>query len=100
MGLSFCLLAHRNQAWRGHAKTRTLVLALRDYLVARADQANKELLAVAPASKPTADSQDPETAMGAALPDSWMVHYMHVKQLRNLQRKIFFRSCELICRRS
>ncbi|KAJ7802096.1 hypothetical protein B0H14DRAFT_2893447 [Mycena olivaceomarginata] len=78
----------KDQGWRGHAKTRTLVLALRDYLVARAGQANKQIFAVAPASSRAPDShcQDPETAMGAPLPDSWMVQYLHVKQVRNLQR--------------
>ncbi|KAJ6573541.1 hypothetical protein DFH09DRAFT_1277138 [Mycena vulgaris] len=90
----------KDQGWRGSAKTRTLVLALRDYLVERAEHAESDLPPPSPAS-PSApddeDAQDPETAMGVPLPESWMLQYLQVKRLRNLQRKIkFHRYCEVL----
>ncbi|KAJ6512718.1 hypothetical protein C8R45DRAFT_961144 [Mycena sanguinolenta] len=79
----------KDQGWRGSAKTRTLVLALRDYLVERAEQAVGEFRAPSPTSPSGTDDdedQDPETAMGNPLPDSWMLDYLRVKRLRNLQQ--------------
>ncbi|KAJ6594662.1 hypothetical protein B0H19DRAFT_1247319 [Mycena capillaripes] len=77
------------QGWRGSAKTRSLVLALRDYLVERAEHAESGLLPAVTASPSVAegdDAQDPETAVGVPLPDEWMLEYLQVKRLRNLQQ--------------
>ncbi|KAJ6541392.1 hypothetical protein B0H19DRAFT_1381102 [Mycena capillaripes] len=84
----------RDQAWRGSAKTRTLVLALRDYLAERVEGTTLQnmddgLRPFSPTpSRPPDDSdpQDPETAIGVPLPDSWMVDYLGAKRLRYLQR--------------
>ncbi|KAJ7689549.1 hypothetical protein B0H17DRAFT_633894 [Mycena rosella] len=81
----------KDQGWRGSAKTRTVVLALRDYLVERAEHADLNLRPPPPSSASLStpddeDAQDPETAMGVPLPDSWMLQYLQVKRLRNLQQ--------------
>lgn len=81
-----------------------MVFALRDYLVERAEQAERaarDLPVFTPISDSTAsvstareddggEGQDPETAPGAPLPDSWALDYLQVKHLRNLQRKTGF----------
>ncbi|KAJ7468770.1 hypothetical protein FB451DRAFT_381651, partial [Mycena latifolia] len=75
--------------WRNSAKTRTLVLALRNYLVARAEHADSNLHPPSPASPSGSDQedfQDPETAIGFPRPE-----YLQVKRLLNL-RKINFPS--------
>ncbi|KAJ7140878.1 hypothetical protein C8R44DRAFT_974601 [Mycena epipterygia] len=83
----------KDQGWRGSAKTRILVLALRDYLVERAEKSNarnvvdNDALLSPSMSRPNIeDPQDPETAMGVPLSDSWMVEYLQFKRLRNLQQ--------------
>ncbi|KAJ7162329.1 hypothetical protein C8R46DRAFT_1283124 [Mycena filopes] len=79
----------KDQGWRGSAKTRTLVLALRDYLVERAEHARDELgpdPALSASGPGAEDPQDPETAMGVPLADSWMLDYLQVKRLRNIQQ--------------
>ncbi|KAJ7229969.1 hypothetical protein GGX14DRAFT_409643 [Mycena pura] len=87
----------KDQGWKGSAKTHALVFALRDYLVERAERAARDLPLFTPVSASTAsvsiareddggEGQDPETAPGAPLPDSWVLDYLQVKHLRNLQQ--------------
>ncbi|KAJ7657383.1 hypothetical protein DFH06DRAFT_1131873 [Mycena polygramma] len=81
----------KDQGWRGSVKTRSLVLALRDYMVERAAHAESGSLTASPASpvvQERDDVQDPETAMGVPLPDEWILDYLQVKRLRCLQRRI------------
>ncbi|KAJ7243357.1 hypothetical protein C8J57DRAFT_1525807 [Mycena rebaudengoi] len=79
----------KDQGWRGSAKTRTLVLALRDYLVERAEHTNGELRPPSPPSPSGSDEEDArnrDSAMKTPLPDNWMLDYLQVKRLRNLQQ--------------
>ncbi|KAJ7442979.1 hypothetical protein FB451DRAFT_1376810 [Mycena latifolia] len=81
----------KDQGWRGSAKTRTLVLALRDYLVERNEHADIDLPppSAIPPSEPVPhqeEVQDPETAIGVPLPDDWALDYLQVGRLRNLQQ--------------
>ncbi|KAJ7441736.1 hypothetical protein FB451DRAFT_117361 [Mycena latifolia] len=79
----------KDQGWRGSAKTRTLVLALRDYLVERNEHADNDLpplSAISPSVPDQEEVQDPETAMGVPLPDNWALDYLQVRRLRNLQQ--------------
>ncbi|KAJ7689602.1 hypothetical protein B0H17DRAFT_1331705 [Mycena rosella] len=80
----------KDQGWRGSAKTRTLVLALRDYLVERVERSTTHLINddEDPPSSPADqdDADDPETAMGTPLPDSWILEYLQVQRLRNIQQ--------------
>jgi hypothetical protein len=87
------------QGWRGSAKTRPLVLALRDYFVERVEHSklppvSKELVKKRPISsvprpEPEEDDNDddPETDISVPLPDSWVTAYLQVKRLRYLQRR-------------
>ncbi|KAJ7453556.1 hypothetical protein B0H11DRAFT_273180 [Mycena galericulata] len=79
----------KDQGWRGNAKARTLVLVLRDYLVERVERSKPRDVdgrAPSPYLLNEEDPQDPETAMGVPLPDDWVVEYLHLKRLRNLQQ--------------
>ncbi|KAJ7210430.1 hypothetical protein GGX14DRAFT_450689 [Mycena pura] len=82
----------RDQGWRGNAKTRNLILALRDYLVERAKgtalvSVDPDDSAHAPSPTPSLRGDDPN------LPDSdienWMVvNYLGARQLRYLQQAL------------
>ncbi|KAJ7442970.1 hypothetical protein FB451DRAFT_95665 [Mycena latifolia] len=79
----------KDQGLRGSAKTRTLVLSLRDYLVERNEHADNDLPPPSATSLSVLDEedvQDPETAMGVPLPDNWVLEYLQVRRLRNLQQ--------------
>ncbi|KAJ7466853.1 hypothetical protein FB451DRAFT_399926 [Mycena latifolia] len=81
----------KDQGWRGSAKTRTLVLALRDYLVERNEHADADIDLPPPSAIPPSvpyqeEVQDPETAMGVPLPDDWALDYLQVRRLGNLQQ--------------
>ncbi|KAF7361105.1 hypothetical protein MSAN_01142100 [Mycena sanguinolenta] len=86
----------KDQGWRGNAKTRTLILALRDYFVERVEGtsllgADGGVLSFSLVPSPPADDSDPqdlETAIGVPLPDSWMVDYLEAKRLRYLQQAL------------
>ncbi|KAJ7240155.1 hypothetical protein B0H12DRAFT_57866 [Mycena haematopus] len=93
----------KDQGWKGSAKTRPLVLALRDYFVERIEHSK-----LPPASKDVAqkqrpissvptvrkdededdDDDDPETDISVPLPDSWMSAYLQVKRLRYLEQAL------------
>ncbi|KAK7055990.1 hypothetical protein R3P38DRAFT_3170651 [Favolaschia claudopus] len=96
----------KDQGWKGSAKTRLLVLALRDYLVERVEHSK---LLVAPPSteisqrkRPTSkvptvrkdhdededEDSDPEADITVPLPDSWMTSYLQVKRLRYLEQAL------------
>ncbi|KAF7367132.1 hypothetical protein MSAN_00972900 [Mycena sanguinolenta] len=84
------------QAWHGNAKTRTLTLALCDYLVERVEGTTKSsvnnggrTLSSTP-SGPADDPnlQDSNTAIGFPLPDPWVVDYLGPKRLRYLQQAL------------
>ncbi|KAJ7502614.1 hypothetical protein B0H11DRAFT_1989365 [Mycena galericulata] len=82
----------KDQGWRGSAKTRTVVLALRDYLVERVERSTKHYnnndgpLSPSSRAAPDDDADDPEVRMGTPLPDSWMLEYLQVQRLRNLHQ--------------
>ncbi|KAK7058060.1 hypothetical protein R3P38DRAFT_2599651 [Favolaschia claudopus] len=93
----------KDQGWRGSAKTRVLVLALRDYLVERVEHSKLASLPTEIAQKkrpvskvPTIrkdeegedEDDDPETDISVALPDSWMTSYLQVKRLRYLEQAL------------
>ncbi|KAJ7442984.1 hypothetical protein FB451DRAFT_1296459, partial [Mycena latifolia] len=79
----------KDQGWRGSAKTRTLVLALRDYLVERNEHADIDLpppSTIPPSVPHQKEVQDPETSLGVLLPDNWALDYLQVRRLRTLQQ--------------
>ncbi|KAK6975085.1 hypothetical protein R3P38DRAFT_3128369 [Favolaschia claudopus] len=94
----------KDQGWRGSAKTRVLVLALRDYLVERVEHSKLASLPTEAAQKkrpvskvPTVrkdedegedEDDDPETDISVPLPDSWMTSYLQVKRLRYLEQAL------------
>ncbi|KAK7055958.1 hypothetical protein R3P38DRAFT_3342921 [Favolaschia claudopus] len=93
----------KDQGWRGSAKTRLLVLALRDYLVERVEH-SKLASGIAWKIRPLSlaptiisrkqeqysedDDDDPEADMSVPLPDSWMTAYLQVKRLRYLEQAL------------
>ncbi|KAJ7157929.1 hypothetical protein C8R43DRAFT_996337 [Mycena crocata] len=84
----------KDQGWRGSAKTRPLVLAIRDYFVERVEHSKlpppQEVVRKRPVSTVPAEENDndddPETDMSVPLPDEWMTAYLQVKRLRYLQQ--------------
>jgi hypothetical protein len=91
------------QGWKGSAKTRPLVLALRDYFVERVEHsklpppstevARKRPISTLP--KDEDDDDDPETDISVPLPDDWMAQYLQVKRLRYLERRSKFTTSAL-----
>ncbi|KAF7352127.1 hypothetical protein MVEN_01175800 [Mycena venus] len=90
----------KDQGWRGSAKTRPLVLALRDYFVERVehsklapppkDLARKRMsrpISAVPKEEDDEDD-DPETDISVPLPDDWMTSYLQVKRLRYLEQAL------------
>ncbi|KAJ7312624.1 hypothetical protein DFH08DRAFT_943570 [Mycena albidolilacea] len=87
----------KDQGWKGSAKTRPLVLALRDYFVERVEHsklapgpenpAPKRRISSVPKEEDDNDD-DPETEISVPLPDSWMSAYLQVKRLRYLQQAL------------
>jgi hypothetical protein len=79
------------QSFPGSAKTRTLVLAIRDYLVERVEASDKSLLdlgkaPLSPNLAPKRPDEDQDPDMGKPLPDGWVIeHLRSVKHLRCLQ---------------
>ncbi|KAJ7473796.1 hypothetical protein B0H11DRAFT_2036023 [Mycena galericulata] len=84
----------KDQGWKGSAKARTLVLAIRDYLVERVEHsklgpAPRDAVQKRPTSTvPNDDDDDTEGDMSVPLPDSWMTAYLQVKRLRYLQQAL------------
>ncbi|KAJ7453210.1 hypothetical protein FB451DRAFT_1185458 [Mycena latifolia] len=85
----------RSKGWHGTAKTRTLVLVLRDYLLEQNERTvNRATNATQRPSSPSlsategAQSQIPENALDTPLSDKWMVDYLQVKRLRKLQQAL------------
>ncbi|KAJ7616828.1 hypothetical protein DFH06DRAFT_1238529 [Mycena polygramma] len=85
----------KDQGWKGSAKTRPLVLALRDYFVERVEHSKmpppKDAVSKRPVSvvpKQEDDDDDPETDISVPLPDAWMAAYLQVKRLRYLQQAL------------
>ncbi|KAJ7830412.1 hypothetical protein B0H14DRAFT_2593325 [Mycena olivaceomarginata] len=86
----------KDQGWKGSAKTRPLVLALRDYFVERVEHSklpppSTEVARKRPVStlpKDEDDDDDPETDISVPLPDDWMAQYLQVKRLRYLEQAL------------
>ncbi|KAJ7596026.1 hypothetical protein C8J56DRAFT_1043125 [Mycena floridula] len=82
----------KEQGWKGSAKTRPLVLAIKDYLVERVERSNTHKDASKPPPSPIhgydEDPDDPEMVMGEPLPDDWIIEYLQVKNLRYLQQAL------------
>ncbi|KAF7375685.1 hypothetical protein MSAN_00457800 [Mycena sanguinolenta] len=86
----------KDQGWKGSAKTRPLVLALRDYFVERIEHSKlpQTFTNVAQKQRPVStvprkedgDDDDSETDISVPLPDSWMASYLQVKRLRYLEQ--------------
>ncbi|KAJ7318795.1 hypothetical protein DFH08DRAFT_754688 [Mycena albidolilacea] len=86
----------KDQGWKGSAKTRPLVLALRDYFVERVE--HSKLLApstevarkrpVSTVPKDEDNDDDPETDISVPLPDHWMAQYLRVKRLRFIEQAL------------
>ncbi|KAJ7589822.1 hypothetical protein C8J56DRAFT_1139460 [Mycena floridula] len=80
----------KEQGWRGSAKTRALVLAIRDYLVERFERSKLGSSDSPPikSNQKKEDEDDPENVMGQPLPDEWIIPYLDVKGLLNLQQAL------------
>jgi hypothetical protein len=95
----------REHDWKGSAKTRLLVLALRDYFAERVEQSglpdqitDKRLSQIASSRPPGSplnpadeneDDADQDTATNVPLPDSWVIEYLQqTKRLRYVQRTL------------
>ncbi|KAJ7250786.1 hypothetical protein C8J57DRAFT_1354883 [Mycena rebaudengoi] len=85
----------KDQGWKGSAKTRTLVLALRDYFVERVERSSmpaRQRMSFKPPKSTHEDEHDddddPEANIDAPLPDSWMTAYLQVKRLRYVQQSL------------
>ncbi|KAF7335401.1 hypothetical protein MVEN_02192800 [Mycena venus] len=91
----------KDQGWKGSAKTRPLVLALRDYFVERVEHSKlppppKDLvrkrmsrpISAIPKEEEDDEDDDPETDISVPLPDDWMVSYLQVKRLRYLEQAL------------
>ncbi|KAJ7592457.1 hypothetical protein C8J56DRAFT_885616 [Mycena floridula] len=72
------------QGWKGSAKTRLLVLAVRDYLVERVTR-SKIGAEKLPLSADE-DKDDISQVMGTPLEDEWVVDHLQVRRLRLLQQ--------------
>ncbi|KAF8143465.1 hypothetical protein K438DRAFT_1875998 [Mycena galopus ATCC 62051] len=86
----------KDQGWKGSAKTRPLVLALRDYFVERIEYSKlpptqdvvQKQRPISSVPKEDDDEDDTETDMSVPLPDSWMAAYLQVKRLRYLEQAL------------
>ncbi|KAF7375677.1 hypothetical protein MSAN_00457000 [Mycena sanguinolenta] len=86
----------KDQGWKGSAKTRPLVLALKDYFVERiehskllqmsGDVAQKQRPVSRVPKKEDDEDDDHEADISVPLPDSWMASYLQVKRLRYLEQ--------------
>jgi hypothetical protein len=80
------------QGWKGSAKTRPLILALRDYLVERVEHseaADASTFSISPVTPKRGNDNeyDPETSLSNPLPDRWIIEYLQVKRLQFVQRE-------------
>ncbi|KAJ6521241.1 hypothetical protein B0H19DRAFT_721738 [Mycena capillaripes] len=86
----------KDQGWKGSAKTRPLVLAIRDYFVERVEHSKlppppENAAPTRPISsvpKEDDNDDDPETDISVPLPDSWMAAYLQVKRLLYIQQAL------------
>ncbi|KAJ7240171.1 hypothetical protein B0H12DRAFT_1135296, partial [Mycena haematopus] len=87
----------KDQGWKGSAKTRTLVLALRDYFVERIEHSKvpstskdvaQKQRPISSVPKDEDDEDDPESDISVPLPDSWMSAYLQIKRLRYLEEAL------------
>ncbi|KAJ7595187.1 hypothetical protein C8J56DRAFT_921782 [Mycena floridula] len=76
----------KEQGWKGSAKTRSLVLAVRDYLVERVARSKDGSDKHNPLPSAEEDPDDISTVMGKPLEDDWAIDYLQVRQLRLLQQ--------------
>ncbi|KAJ7166645.1 hypothetical protein C8R46DRAFT_1094966 [Mycena filopes] len=98
----------KDQGWKGSAKTRSLVLAIRDYFVERVEHEHNKLappehgltlqrpISPFPSQRPRSpfprddeddeDTYDPAADLSVPLPDNWMMAYLQVKRLHYLQQ--------------
>ncbi|KAJ7147206.1 hypothetical protein C8R46DRAFT_1129675 [Mycena filopes] len=98
----------KDQGWKGSAKTRSLVLAIRDYFVERVEHEHNKLappehgltlqrtISPSPSQRPRSplprddeddeDTYDPAADLSVPLPDNWMMAYLQVKRLHYLQQ--------------
>ncbi|KAJ7200442.1 hypothetical protein C8J57DRAFT_1736598 [Mycena rebaudengoi] len=86
----------KDQGWKGSAKTRLLVLALRDYFVERIEHNKFPKISKDVGQRPISslslqaddDDDDPETEMIMPLPDEWMASYLQIKRVRYLEQPL------------
>ncbi|KAJ7030122.1 hypothetical protein C8F04DRAFT_738812 [Mycena alexandri] len=86
----------KDQGWKGSAKTRSLVLAIRDYFVERVEHEHNKLVTterefstrpISPAPKEDEDDEeDPAADLSIPLPDNWAMGYLQVRRLHYLQQ--------------
>ncbi|KAJ7743335.1 hypothetical protein B0H16DRAFT_1422914 [Mycena metata] len=88
----------KDQGWKGSAKTRSLVLAIRDYFVERVEHShNRDKLVITqrefsrrpntPGSREDQDDEDdPAADLSVELPDDWATGYLQVRRLHYLQQ--------------
>ncbi|KAJ7147215.1 hypothetical protein C8R46DRAFT_545436 [Mycena filopes] len=88
----------KDQGWKGSAKTRSLVLAIRDYLVERVEHEHNKLIpaennllptrSISPLPKDNEDDDedDPAADFSVPLPDNWIMAYLQVRRLHYLQQ--------------
>ncbi|KAJ7589819.1 hypothetical protein C8J56DRAFT_936291 [Mycena floridula] len=80
----------KDNDWRGRAKTRALVLAIRDYFVERFERSKLGTFDPPPAKSNQREEEEdnPANVMGQPLPDEWIIPYLDVKGLLNLQQAL------------
>ncbi|KAJ7743338.1 hypothetical protein B0H16DRAFT_1010259 [Mycena metata] len=85
----------KDQGWKGSAKTRSLVLAIRDYFVERVEHEHNKLVTterellrpITPVPKEDEDDEDdPAADLSIPLPDNWAMGYLQVRRLHYLQQ--------------
>lgn len=94
----FNVLFDLSQGWKGSAKTRPLVLAIRDYFVERVEHSSKlpgpftngvynQLIStVSTVVQEKADDDDhSEYNIDKKLPDDWVTGYIQVNRLRHVE---------------
>ncbi|KAJ7743345.1 hypothetical protein B0H16DRAFT_1859871 [Mycena metata] len=86
----------KEQGWKGSAKSRSLVLAIRDYFVERVEHEHNKLVTteqelstrpISPApTEDDDDEDDPAADLSIPLPDNWAMAYLQVRRLHYLQQ--------------
>lgn len=98
----FYTLSNVFQDWKGSAKTRPLVLAIRDYFVERDEHSRltplvdkcvrKQPISTMIPIVEEENDDDPEANIDVPLPDGWVTGYLQVNRLRYVQCRLITQS--------